>query len=282
MLRIRHLTTAAFVVLAPLPVLADCTAFSAYNSEGNYHSDIQSRVQDALTCELWTPEFDQSTLNHTQGGVLQALLSEQRNDEAVATARIYFEDAKERYERAALYPDALDILSDNGKRYSRLTSHVQQMGMLATDVQSTLTSCDNIETLGALLALMEDDIQRDMERTEARNEVNRVGLEQRLQDYSLEDWQEYFPDAASMDDIRNDAAIQRTLHPDTQADRYNFIDRLFVSMFTTTVRVDGGTAEQCLADAFPNFAGVAGLDATQLAVNFPSVARFMQSNRLDQ
>nr|WP_319250218.1 hypothetical protein [uncultured Celeribacter sp.] len=281
-MRIRHFFTAAFIFISPLPVLADCSVFLAYNADGSYHADIAQRVEDALTCDQWAPEFDQNTLNHAQGFVLQTLLSEHRNDEAVATASLYFEDATARYERAAVNPDALDILADNGRLYARLTSHVQQVGMLATDVQSTLTNCEATETLDALLALMEDHIQRHMDRYNARVEATRLDIEQRLRDYSLEEWQEFYPDATTIEDIRNQEDIQRALAPDMQAALYSRIDRLFMSMFTTTVRVEGGNAEQCLADAFSTFSVVEGMTPQQRSENFPSVAFFMQENLLDK
>jgi len=277
MFRLSHVVAIAFFASFPFATFADCSSFEAYNSAGNYHEDIQNRIEEALTCPRWEPNFDQSSLNHAQGHIVQSLLSDNKDADAVAMAQLYFADADQRYQIAALSTDHQDILTANGTLYTRLSSHFQQMGMLAVDAESTFTGCNDIETLNALTGFVRDNVQTDLDDFIERTERTRLRVEQQLEDNSLEDWQEFFPDATSLNEVRNNARIIDALNPDAQARRYFETERRFFSLFTTTVRVDGGMAERCLMDKFLDYPDVVGMTPEQRKETFPGLSGFLES-----
>lgn len=285
MLNGRKVIFTAVFLMTPIAALADCATFSAYDANDNRPADIEARVETALSCEQWTDTFDLSGLNFSQGFVVQSLLSDQQTADAIAQARLYFEDAQQRYTRAAQDPDQSDILTPAGTLRSRMGSNLSQMGMLLADAQTVNGTCVDATALDDLLQVMDDMVRQGDTSDIARAEASRVDLEQLLEDYSLEVWQEYFPDITSKEDLRDVDQLARILEPDDDAMMamtFRRIDTNFISLFTTSVRIEGGKAEQCLANAFRNHPQIAVMERAQQVWNFPRSSGFIARYFPDQ
>jgi len=276
MLRFFAIVVAVVSLNYPISANASCSLFEPYDSGGNYKDDLHFRIDAALKCERWDIAFDQNRLQHAQNHMVQNLLSQNGPADAADLAKLYFADAVRRFEDAAKDPDRLDILSDNGTHYVYMGSHFEQMGMLVVDIESTFLGCSDIDTVDTLASYVRLRVQDRLAKFIEDSETARLLLMQRLEDYQLEDWQKYFPDATSMEDIRNDPQIIAALNPDPQAKHYSEIDRRFYSIFRTSYRIDEGKAELCLLDAFTTYADVAELPLEQRKIHFPQVYKYVE------
>lgn len=279
MFRIQYLTLLFFISGFPVSALANCTEFNGYTAEGNWSADIEERLESILMCEQWGEGINISLVNHAEGFIVQGLLSEQKNDEAIEKATQFFTDATHRYEAATHNEGYLDILTAEGKLYSRMSSNLQQTGVLLVDVMSLFNGCEEISALNGLMEFTNNAVGDAVARRLIQAEAARRDMEQRLEEYSLEEWQEYYPEVQSKADLRLVSDIRSILEPSIlPSATFQEMDTRFMSLFTTTVRVDAGRAEVCLAEAFHRHPEVIDLGQSDRFANFPRTVRFIEEH----
>jgi hypothetical protein len=215
-------------------------------------------------------------LNSAESFIVQGLLSEQKNDEALAKAHEFFEDAVQRYAMPTDGSQDVGVLPFAAVRSSNLVSNLHQRGMPLADAESTLTECRNIATVGTVVDFVQEAVLEDVARLSARAEAERIDLELRLDEYSLEEWQEYYPEASSKEDLRRIEILRRVLEYDGKAVMFERLDSGFVSLFTTTVRIKSGNAKKCLAEALLVHPKVAEMTPAERKINMPNSTRFLE------
>jgi len=281
MFSIRRFLLALPFFALPGHAFASCAEFSGFDAENNWHADIEARVESALMCERWLEGFDQSALNHAQGFIVQSLLSDQEHDDALVAARSFFDDAIQRYDAFSRDPEHADASTAERKLHSRLKSNLKQTGMLLADAETLVGECHEGKALEALIDYVRNAVGKDVEKSRRSAEKSRKNLEQQLEEYSLETWQEYYPEASSKEQLREIGDLKAILEPDVQSMISKSIDTQFMSLFTTSIRVESGRAEQCLAEAFGDYPEVAKMDAAERERSFPRSSGFIKRNLVE-
>ncbi|SMX31812.1 hypothetical protein [Octadecabacter ascidiaceicola] len=274
MSRIKYLAIFAALAVVPQSTLANCSEFVGYNAEGNWAADIQVQVDDALGCEMWTFELDQTTLVYAQRYIAHSALMDMRPDEAMQIADDYFDTAVARYDRAVLRFGNPSLLTEEGIFLSGLKTRVQQIGFLAADVESTQHPCDSNQSLITILERVHEEIDAEMERSTVGAEEARMRTEQQLREVPLEQWQQNFPNAVTMDDIRNDPYIRDILEPDLKERFFERLNRRYFSLLNNSSTAENSTVRMCLVEAFEAIPEVAELTPAQRLWKFPGISKF--------